>query len=868
MDMQREPVSLNGQWEAVRGHADAEVFRSEVAAGIEGWQAVTIPGSLVPGLDKKAREVVDIVWARKTSVLTGEQASRNAVLKWNSVRYGATAWLNGQQVTQYAPMGPHTVLLPKGLLHEGTNQLVLKVPGWAGLPKSKSGFPLIPTGSGTQSWGRKDACIPDDIWVEFYDRAYMKWVLAEPDIKAGKVTFRIWFDSIEPLPQELAVVAQVLGQGDSKPTGQKKAAIKPGKSPVEVAVAVKDMQLWRPEKPYLYTADIVAEGADHVRFTFGMRMIEVAKGHFQLNGERLWLHGSNLVSEWLWGDRDNEYNKNIKTYIVDEARAMSLNSFRTHTLPPPTSWLDVADQYGTMILAEFPVLYNFKDFQFTPAEYDIFHRNVLLDATGWTTKLWNHPSVIVWVISNETRDDHAWEMGPYRNHVKALDPTRPVLRSGQDTAECHDTHTCGNLARHSEGEYIQRFTEEAGKRDGQRTLSNTEYMNYLASKDEIHTRLLGSPKHPYAELMFAEYAMEHTEAMRRLDYDLILPYLYAGWTRLRAKSLWREDYPTPIAAALHSCMSPVLASADLFDRNYTVGQEVTTRLALINDTPADVKTKVDVYVTPQDPVFVPDQKALASALSRQTIEVTFKGRKTTDKTIRWRVPAKEGNYFLAVVTTIPGGKPVVSQRVVRAIDPGISNKDLKTNRVVALAMPNSMARWLKERRIPLATSIASGRVDGDIVVIGPCRDVPGADKRQTKALLEFVRNGGRVVVLAQEEWDWKDLVDFEMDKTRSSRAFACPEAGHSLLAGIDGEYLKRWNGLPGQIAGAVIKGPILERATKLVWMEEPAMPICISVAEGKGEIVICLLQFDGRLGQGAPSRDPVVERVALNLLQR
>ena len=96
---------------------------------------ITIPGSLVPDLDRTARHAVNTVWARKTFTLSKDQAGRDAVLKWNSVRYGAIAWLNGREITQYAPMGPHTVLLPKDLLVEGSNQLLLKVPGWAGLPR-------------------------------------------------------------------------------------------------------------------------------------------------------------------------------------------------------------------------------------------------------------------------------------------------------------------------------------------------------------------------------------------------------------------------------------------------------------------------------------------------------------------------------------------------------------------------------------------------------------------------------------------------------------------------------------------------------------------------------------------------------------
>ena len=69
-------------------------------------------------------------------------------------------------------------------------------------------------------------------------------------------------------------------------------------------------------------------------------------------------------------------------------------------------------------------------FQFTPEEYEIWHQNVLIDAAGWMSRLWNHPSVIMWVLSNESRRDNEWEEGPYQDFVNQLDPTRSTLRTG------------------------------------------------------------------------------------------------------------------------------------------------------------------------------------------------------------------------------------------------------------------------------------------------------------------------------------------------------------------------------------------------------------------------------------------------------
>ena len=868
MDFERQHVvPLNGAWEALEGHAGEEIWKDDVAAGLAGWETVTIPGSLVPGVKPPEHRNVQLVWARRTFTLGPAEAARDAVLKWNSIRYGATVWINGSEIARHPVTGPHTVVLPKNVLREGPNRIVLKVPGWAGVPKSRSGYPLLPTGSGTQSWGRKDPGIMDHIWVEFYDRAYLKWVLAMPDLEKGKVTFRVWFDAAQPMPRDVRLTARVYPPAGGEPAGRATATRDPNHGPVEIAVPVSDVRAWTPRTPHLYTAELRAERSgrpfDTVRFRFGMRTVEVKDGHYRLNAQPLWLRGSNLVSEWLWSDRDNIFNRNIKAYIVDEAQAMNLNCFRTHTVPPPTSWLDVGDRHGTMFLAEFPVLYNYADFKFSAAEYETFHANALADATGWVTRMWNHPSVIIWVISNENRSDPAWEMGPYRDHVKKLDPTRPVLRSGEDTAETADMHICNNLES-AEGQWVRQMIERGQKRDPRRTLSNTEYMNYLSSRQDISNRLLGAPDHPDEKLVFAEFAMEHTEVMRRWKYDLLLPYMYAGWTRLRTGSDWRPDYPTPMAAALHSCMSPVLASIDLYDRNFTAGRQVTTPLVLINETPRDVRTTLDAYITPGNPLFVPDQAALDAALWHESWEATFPAGILQPTDLNWKVPDREGSYFLAVVTRIPGGRPVVSQRLVRSV---ADARGWKKDRVVALGAPDDLLRFLGEHRIPYATSVRDGRVDGSVVVVGPASNVAAKDRSQAAAIRAFVRNGGRLVILSQDEWNWKDLLDFGTGKARAARAFPYPGAGHPLLAGIDPEFLKRWNGLP-EIAGRVIQGGILERARRLLWMGKPDRPVVVTVAEGKGEIVICLLNFDRRLNRGESAYDPVAERMMRNLLER
>src|SRR4030095_11580896 len=118
-----------------------------------------------------------VVWARRNFTVTPAQARGLAVLRWNRIANGAAAFINGQRVGENEPTGPFQVIVPAGILKSGENQLVLKIRGAAALPKSKSGNALIPAGFGV---GLPE--VTDDVWIDFADTAYMKWVLALPDL--------------------------------------------------------------------------------------------------------------------------------------------------------------------------------------------------------------------------------------------------------------------------------------------------------------------------------------------------------------------------------------------------------------------------------------------------------------------------------------------------------------------------------------------------------------------------------------------------------------------------------------------------------------------------------------------------------------
>ena len=864
-------VLLNGVWEYALGQGNEGAEMPEGQSHLD-WKEVDLPGQFMEWSQEAATNI-KFVWARRTFQVSKSQAEILAVLRWNYITLGAMAFINGQKIGENEPTGPYQVLIPKGVLKPGENQIVLKIAGAAGVSKAKSGYFLIPAGFAS-CHRRGMPSVTDDVWIDFADRVYMKWVLAMPDLDDSKVKIRVTLTGADPI-DDLKIAAEVRPwpNGEIIGSGEASARLMPDPDPLGgehffVEVPMPGFKAWTYEDCNLYAANVslMKDGKilDNLNFRFGMREIQVVDSNYKLNGRSLWLRGSNLVFEWDWGD---VITGKEKEYLVTEAREMSMNSFRTHTRPLPRLWADICDEYGTMILAEFPVLYNYSDYKFTPEEYETWHRNVLIDATGWMARLWNHPSVVMWVLSNESSRDNEWEEGPYQDFVNQLDPTRPTMRTGTTgTKENCDVHTCGNTIRPDEGHLLLNISRWFRKTEG-RTVTNTEYMNIFSRPLEQWT---GKKDEDADRLAYAQIGMEHTEAMRRARLDGLWPYMYAGWTKTRrGGEIWKAGFAQPVSACWHSSLSPVLASLDLFNPNYLTSQEVTTALYLINDSWHDAKIQVDLLLTKESPEFIPEVECFEDPVEKWTFTFDLKADTIAEKPITWKLPAEEGNYWLTARTTGIPGRPVLSQRFVRAINPPEVPDPARKRTFVILGDGPGATVYFKSKGLKVSNRVEALKPDEDVVIIWNASKLTAEERQSAKLLCDFAADGGHVIALSTGTWDWQQLCEVNIEEpTPFSRVFVYEGVSHSMLSGIDPEWLMRWNGLPGTVAVAEVLGSPPDETEKILWAREPGSTVVAEVpaAAGKGKILFSQLDLRNHIDNTDSNYDPAAERIFLNLL--
>ncbi len=188
----------------------------------------------------------------------------------------------------------------------------------------------------------------------------------------------------------------------------------------EFSFSAPGLELWSPEHPRLYNIELTA-GPDHLADNLGFRTIEVQGDQILLNGKPVFLRGISyhdeapLRSGRSWSDKDAET-------LLGWAQDLHCNFVRMAHYPHTENEYRLTDKLGLMVWSEIPVYWGI-DWT-NPHTLDVAKH-----------QLWemihrdhNHPSVILWSMSNETPES------PERNafihqlavEARAEDPTRLI----------------------------------------------------------------------------------------------------------------------------------------------------------------------------------------------------------------------------------------------------------------------------------------------------------------------------------------------------------------------------------------------------------------------------------------------------------
>ena len=161
------------------------------------------------------------------------------------------------------------------------------------------------------------------------------------------------------------------------------------------AVFEMPVELWSPERPYLYET-VLSFGSDTVRDEAGFREIRV-KGHdILLNGKPVFLRGICCHEESVKNGKAPSDEERLETIRI--AKELGCNFMRLAHYPHNERMAELADREGLLLWEEIPVYWAIRFAR--KATYEDAE-NQLRELIG---RDYNRASVIIWSVGNENAD--------------------------------------------------------------------------------------------------------------------------------------------------------------------------------------------------------------------------------------------------------------------------------------------------------------------------------------------------------------------------------------------------------------------------------------------------------------------------------
>lgn len=169
----------------------------------------------------------------------------------------------------------------------------------------------------------------------------------------------------------------------------------------EEEIYISNPKLWSCETPYLYSLLVKTE-SDCYEERFGIRKVEVRNAQFLLNDKPVYFKGFGLHEDFTLSGKGNNSAVNVRNFEC--LKWINANSFRTSHYPYSEEIMDLADEYGFMVIDEVPAVCMkwWKDGNFgedrVNEQTKVLHKE-LIKALIERDK--NHPSVVMYSLANE-----------------------------------------------------------------------------------------------------------------------------------------------------------------------------------------------------------------------------------------------------------------------------------------------------------------------------------------------------------------------------------------------------------------------------------------------------------------------------------
>ena len=409
-------LNLNGLWDFEITERDTNKIAINYA------RKILVPfcvESALSGIKETITGKQQMIYRRFFSI-PSHWNQKHLILHFEAVDYEAKVWVDGKYVGIHKGGYDHFQFDIAGFLNKDEKHEI-KLVVWD------------PTNEGSQPIGKQalpairnrtkytaTSGIWQTVWLEPTNEVAIESIKIIPNIDNGTISLQT---KVVGATQGARIKIQAFDQG--KEIASSIAAI--GEP---VSLQLNQPKLWSPTNPFLYDLKLSLindrKVVDEVSSYFGMRKISMGRdqeGYMRilLNNEIIYQLGPLDQGYWPDGLLTPASDQALR-YDIAYLKKIGANMDRMHMKVQPERWYYHCDQLGILVWQDMVSPTKFIDTKsnLNPSDFELEH-NITVD------QLYNHPSIIQWVLFNESWGQYDTER--LTAALKAKDPTRLVINA-------------------------------------------------------------------------------------------------------------------------------------------------------------------------------------------------------------------------------------------------------------------------------------------------------------------------------------------------------------------------------------------------------------------------------------------------------
>ena len=321
-----------------------------------GWSEIRVPFAWNAGDDSPESQRGGVAWYRKDFRVPADLRGRDFSVRFESVNYRATVFLNGRELGQHEGASIPFELPASGLDRTGVNRLVVRTDS----RRSNTDLPPMTdsevTGLPGGGWWNYGGLLRE-VYLRHYDSVDVEELLARPELDCRSCSATVLVRAKLRNAGRRRVKVRFQARVGRQAIDSRTVSIAPGRTrEVRGKVTIDDPRLWELDRPYLYPvrAEATRDGRTLSAYSthIGVRKLDVdPEGRFLLNERRVRLRGASLHEDDPAVGAALSPRK--RAALFGDLEALGANFTRAH-YPLHPQFLELADRRGVLVWDQIP----------------------------------------------------------------------------------------------------------------------------------------------------------------------------------------------------------------------------------------------------------------------------------------------------------------------------------------------------------------------------------------------------------------------------------------------------------------------------------------------------------------------------------